>query len=186
MRYGERSLRGLGPKISNNLPTHVKSASNLLSFKRLIKSWDSVSWNCILCKKLQNNINTLVNTLVIHTHTQDILWIVIIYFELVNRFRLALCMSYTFICIFFSTINKLQQNTITQQHILLLFKSFGFGYCYNVYMSLHSVAQLSRNLGRCAWKTFGYMHLVWIETALLFLQSDGRFPSFGLYLLVSL
>ena len=30
VRYGERSLRVLGPKIWNNLPAHVKSATNLL------------------------------------------------------------------------------------------------------------------------------------------------------------
>ena len=52
VRYGGRSLRVLGPKILNNLPTHVKSAPNLLSFKRLIKSWDGVSCKCTLCKKL--------------------------------------------------------------------------------------------------------------------------------------
>ena len=53
VRYGERSLRILGPKIWNNLPAaHVKSAPNFLSFKRLIKSWDGISCKCALCKKL--------------------------------------------------------------------------------------------------------------------------------------
>ena len=52
VRYGERSLRVLGPKIWNNLPAHVKSATNLLSFKRLMQSWDGVSCKCTLCKKL--------------------------------------------------------------------------------------------------------------------------------------
>ena len=52
VRYGERSLRVLSPKIWNNLPANVKSAPNLLSFKRLIKSWDGVSCRCTLCKKL--------------------------------------------------------------------------------------------------------------------------------------
>ena len=52
VRYDERSLRVLGPKIWNNLPAHVKSAPNLLSFKRLIKSWDGMSCKCTLCKKL--------------------------------------------------------------------------------------------------------------------------------------
>ena len=36
VRYGERSLRVLGQKIWNNLPAHVKSVPNLLSFKRSI------------------------------------------------------------------------------------------------------------------------------------------------------
>ena len=52
VKYGARSLRVLGPKIWNNLPAHVKSAPNLLSFKRLIKSWDGISCKCTLCKKL--------------------------------------------------------------------------------------------------------------------------------------
>ena len=52
VRYGERSLRLSCPKIWNNLPAHVKSASDLLSFKRLIKSWDCISCKCTLCKKL--------------------------------------------------------------------------------------------------------------------------------------
>ena len=52
VRYGERSFRVLGPKIWNNLSAHVKSALNLLSFKRLIKSWDGISCKCTLCKKL--------------------------------------------------------------------------------------------------------------------------------------
>ena len=40
VRYGERSLRDLGPEIWYNLPAHIKSAPNLLSFKHLFKSWD--------------------------------------------------------------------------------------------------------------------------------------------------
>ena len=47
VRYDERSS-----KIWNNLPAHVKSAPNLLSFKRLIKSWYRISCKCTLCKKL--------------------------------------------------------------------------------------------------------------------------------------
>ena len=52
VRYRERSFRVLGPNIYNNLPVHVKSTPDLLSFKRLIKSWDAVSCKCNLCKKL--------------------------------------------------------------------------------------------------------------------------------------
>ena len=52
VRYGERSLRVLGQKIWNNLPAHVNLASNRLSFKRLIKSWDGLSCKFTLCKKL--------------------------------------------------------------------------------------------------------------------------------------
>ena len=48
VRYGQRCLRA-GLKIWNNLPCHVKSTPNLLSFKRLIKSWDGVSCKYNLC-----------------------------------------------------------------------------------------------------------------------------------------
>ena len=41
--YGEKRLRVLGPKIQNNLPAHVKSAPNPLSFMGLIKCCDVVS-----------------------------------------------------------------------------------------------------------------------------------------------
>ena len=63
VRYGERSLRDLGPEIWNNLPAHIKSAPNLLSFKHLFKSRDGTSCKCNLCRKLQNSMNILVNTL---------------------------------------------------------------------------------------------------------------------------
>ena len=33
VRYNEKSIRVLGPKIWNNLPPHLKSTPNLLSFK---------------------------------------------------------------------------------------------------------------------------------------------------------
>ena len=51
VRYGERSLRVVGPKIWNNLPAHIKSALNLLSFKHLIKSWDGISCKYNIYKK---------------------------------------------------------------------------------------------------------------------------------------
>ena len=50
--YNERSLRVSGSKIRNNLPAHIKSAPNFLSFKRLIKYWNGVSCKCTLYKKL--------------------------------------------------------------------------------------------------------------------------------------
>ena len=56
VRYGERSLTVLGPKIWNNLTAHIKSALDLLFFKHLIKSWDGVSCKCNLCKKCKSTI----------------------------------------------------------------------------------------------------------------------------------
>ena len=39
VRFGERSLRSLGPKIWNNLPKQLKSSENLEIFKLNLKSW---------------------------------------------------------------------------------------------------------------------------------------------------
>ena len=52
VRHNEKRFRVLGPKVLNNLPAHVKPALNLLSVKRLIKSWDGVSCKYTLWKKL--------------------------------------------------------------------------------------------------------------------------------------
>ena len=52
VKFGERSLRVLGPKIWNSLPPHIKSAQNLSVFKHLIKSWDGVSCKCNLCRSI--------------------------------------------------------------------------------------------------------------------------------------
>ena len=38
VKFGEKSLRILGPKIWNRLPPHIKNAENLSAFKRLIKT----------------------------------------------------------------------------------------------------------------------------------------------------
>ena len=46
-KFGEKSLRVLGPKIWNRLLPHVKNAKKLFDFKRLIRTRDGV-----LCKKL--------------------------------------------------------------------------------------------------------------------------------------
>ena len=51
VKFGEKSLRVLGPKIWNRLPLHIKNSENLSAFKRLIKTWDGVSCKCNLCKK---------------------------------------------------------------------------------------------------------------------------------------
>ena len=52
MKFGEKSLRVLGPKIWNRLPPHIKNAENLSAFKRLIKTWDGVSCKCNLFQKI--------------------------------------------------------------------------------------------------------------------------------------
>ena len=52
VKFGEKILRVLGPKIWNRLTPHIKYDKNLSAFKRLIKTWDGVSCKCILCKKI--------------------------------------------------------------------------------------------------------------------------------------
>ena len=50
--FGNKSLRSLGPKIWNNLPSHLKSSNNLNTFKHLIKKWDGISCHCNVCSSL--------------------------------------------------------------------------------------------------------------------------------------
>ena len=38
-RFGTQSLRSLGPKIWNNLPSNRKSDTSFLKFKEYIKTW---------------------------------------------------------------------------------------------------------------------------------------------------
>ena len=38
-RFGTKSLRSLGPKIWNNLPSNIKSETSFLKFKKYIKTW---------------------------------------------------------------------------------------------------------------------------------------------------
>ena len=52
VRFGEKSLTVLRPKIWNRLPPHIKNTANLSAFKRLIKTWDDVSCKCNLCRKI--------------------------------------------------------------------------------------------------------------------------------------
>ena len=42
VKFGEKGLRVLGPKIWIRLPPHIKNAENPFAFKRLIKTWDGV------------------------------------------------------------------------------------------------------------------------------------------------
>ena len=44
-----KSLRFYGPKIWNALRVNIKTAENRNAFKDLIKKWNSVSCNCIVC-----------------------------------------------------------------------------------------------------------------------------------------
>ena len=49
--FGVKSIRYLGPKISNSLPFHIKSSESLTTFKRIIKKWDTDSCKCPICQR---------------------------------------------------------------------------------------------------------------------------------------
>ena len=49
--FGAKSIRYLGPKIWNSLPFHKKSSESLTTFKKIIKSWDTVSCKCPICQR---------------------------------------------------------------------------------------------------------------------------------------
>ncbi len=48
--YGRRSFRYCGAHVWNSVPSHIRSAPTLESFKLMIKSWPGPSWDCVLCK----------------------------------------------------------------------------------------------------------------------------------------
>ena len=50
--YGECSLKVLGPKIWNALPTDFKNSESLHVFKNLIKIWNGPTCNCKMCKAM--------------------------------------------------------------------------------------------------------------------------------------
>ena len=48
-RFGTQSLRSLGPKIWNNLPSNIKSETSFLKFKEYIKTWLGLKCRCKVC-----------------------------------------------------------------------------------------------------------------------------------------
>ena len=48
--FGYKSLKGLGLKIWNNSPYHVKSSDSFDTFKNKLKNWDGNLFKCNLCK----------------------------------------------------------------------------------------------------------------------------------------
>ena len=51
VRFGTKSLRGLGPKIWSTLPYHIKISENIDILKKTIKNWNGVEHKCLLCQK---------------------------------------------------------------------------------------------------------------------------------------
>ena len=50
VRFGTRSLGGLGPKIWNTLPYHIKTSKNIDIFKKTIKNWNGVEYKYLYVK----------------------------------------------------------------------------------------------------------------------------------------
>ena len=50
VRYGEETLRSLGPKVWHILPSDIESSQNLVIFKNRIKLWIPKNCPCRLCK----------------------------------------------------------------------------------------------------------------------------------------
>ena len=53
-RYGTDTLRSLGPKIWNSLPSEIKNCESLPSFKILIKTWSGAACKCNNCQSYSN------------------------------------------------------------------------------------------------------------------------------------
>ena len=49
--FGREALTFFGPKRWNSLPSHIKSAENLVSFKTMIKFWNGETYSCKICRK---------------------------------------------------------------------------------------------------------------------------------------
>ena len=49
-RYGDKSLRCLGPKIWNSLPENIKAEPCYIKFKEFIEKWMGPMCNCYICK----------------------------------------------------------------------------------------------------------------------------------------
>ena len=54
--YGSETLRSLGPKIWNILPSNIKTSSDIATFKTLIKTWIPNYCPCRLCKPYQSGV----------------------------------------------------------------------------------------------------------------------------------
>ena len=48
-RFGTQSLRSLGPKIWNKLPSNIKSETSFPKFKEYIKTWLGPKCRCMVC-----------------------------------------------------------------------------------------------------------------------------------------
>ena len=49
--FGRKTLTFFGPKAWNSLPSRIKSAENLASFKTMTKFWNGETCSCKICRK---------------------------------------------------------------------------------------------------------------------------------------
>ena len=53
--FGPKSIKYEGARLWNHLPNTIKSAENLITFKRLIKAWQGPNCKCSFCKHVSKN-----------------------------------------------------------------------------------------------------------------------------------
>ena len=53
--FGLKSIKYEGARLWNHLPNTIKSAENLITFKRLIKTWQGPNCKCTFCKHVSEN-----------------------------------------------------------------------------------------------------------------------------------
>ena len=56
VRYGQETISYRGPQLWSLVPTTIKSAETLISFKSKIKSWIALNCPCKLCKTFINGL----------------------------------------------------------------------------------------------------------------------------------
>ena len=56
VNHGFKSLRYLGPKIREAIPSHLKEIDSLKSFEKAIRNWKPESCPCRLCKIYIQNV----------------------------------------------------------------------------------------------------------------------------------
>ena len=54
--YGTETLRSLGPKVWDILPSNIKTSNNLDIFKTNIKKWIPINCPCRLCKPYRHGL----------------------------------------------------------------------------------------------------------------------------------
>ena len=57
--YGTETIRNMGPKTWDLVPTEIKQSNSLLEFKQRIKSWKPNGCTCRLCKLYIHNLGFL-------------------------------------------------------------------------------------------------------------------------------